>query len=117
MEGFYHCVGFNSSGMMLGGGCGDQMARWVLQGRPELDMFGYDIRRFHPPLNRNKMWVAARSHESYAKNYSIVFPHDEPLAGRGQRKSPIHEVRTERENKLWSVGVHLYLFSFVSLFL
>lgn len=91
VEGFYHCVGFNSSGMMLGGGCGDQMARWVLYGRPDLDMFGYDIRRFHPPLNTNKTWVAARSHESYAKNYSIVFPHDEPLAGRGQRKSPIHE--------------------------
>ncbi|MPC31556.1 Sarcosine dehydrogenase, mitochondrial [Portunus trituberculatus] len=91
VEGFFHCVGFNSSGMMLGGGCGDQMARWVLHGRPDLDMFGYDIRRYHPPLNTDKAWVAARSHESYAKNYSIVFPHDEPLAGRGQRKSAVHQ--------------------------
>ena len=27
-----------------------------------------------------------RSHEAYAKNYSMVFPHDEPLAGRGMKK-------------------------------
>ncbi|XP_042228369.1 sarcosine dehydrogenase, mitochondrial-like [Homarus americanus] len=92
VQGFYHCCGFNSSGMMLGGGCGDQIARWVAYGRPDIDMFGYDIRRFHPPLNINKAWVLARSHESYAKNYSIVFPHDEPLAGRGQRQSPLHQV-------------------------
>ncbi|XP_045607468.2 LOW QUALITY PROTEIN: sarcosine dehydrogenase, mitochondrial [Procambarus clarkii] len=92
VRGFYHCCGFNSSGMMLGGGCGDQMAKWVAHGRPDLDMFGYDIRRFHPALNANKAWVLARSHESYAKNYSIVFPHDEPLAGRGQRRSPLHQV-------------------------
>ena len=27
-----------------------------------------------------------RSHEAYAKNYSMVFPHDEPLAGRNMKK-------------------------------
>ena len=27
VRGFYHGVGFNSSGMMLGGGCGEQLAR------------------------------------------------------------------------------------------
>ncbi|XP_071548402.1 sarcosine dehydrogenase, mitochondrial [Panulirus ornatus] len=92
VQGFYHCCGFNSAGMMLGGGCGDQMARWIVNGRPDIDMFGYDIRRYHAPLNRNQAWVLARSHESYAKNYNIVFPHDEPLAGRGQRLSPLHQV-------------------------
>ncbi|KAK7075105.1 hypothetical protein SK128_005197 [Halocaridina rubra] len=92
VQGFYHCCGFNSAGMMLGGGCGDQMAKWVAHGRPEIDMFGYDIRRFHTPLNSDRFWVTARSHESYAKNYSIVFPHDEALAARNQRKSPLHDV-------------------------
>ncbi|XP_037793833.1 sarcosine dehydrogenase, mitochondrial-like [Penaeus monodon] len=92
VEGFFHCCGFNSAGMMLGGGCGDQIAKWVVHGRPEIDMFGYDIRRYHTPLNANKPWVLERSHESYAKNYSIVFPHDEPLAGRSQRRSPLHNV-------------------------
>ena len=29
-----------SAGMMLGGGCGDQLAKWIVNGRPELDMYG-----------------------------------------------------------------------------
>lgn len=32
------------SGMMLGGGCGRELAHWIIQGRPEKDMYGYDIR-------------------------------------------------------------------------
>ena len=44
MRGFYHNCGFNSSGMMLGAGCGWQMAEWIVHGRPSLDMYGFDIR-------------------------------------------------------------------------
>lgn len=50
-------------------------------------------RRFHQSLTDNNRWIRERSHESYAKNYSVVFPHDEPLAGRNVRKDPLHEVR------------------------
>ena len=32
-------------GMMLGGGCGQQLAYWIVHGRPEKDMHSYDIRR------------------------------------------------------------------------
>ena len=49
-------------------------------------------RRFHPLLTDHRRWVRERSHESYAKNYSVVFPHDEPLAGRNMRTDPLHEV-------------------------
>jgi len=31
-------------------------------------------------------WIKQRSHESYAKNYSMIFLHDEPLAGRNMKK-------------------------------
>ena len=92
VRGFFHGVGFNSAGMMLGGGCGDQLARWVAQGRPDLDMYGYDVRRFCPKVSQSKVWVDQRSHESYVKNYSMVFPHDEPLAGRNMKKDPLHDV-------------------------
>ena len=44
LRGFYHGCGFNSAGIMLAGGCGRELARWVVQGHPELDMYGYDIR-------------------------------------------------------------------------
>lgn len=33
-----------SLGMMLGGGCGKELAHWIIHGRPEKDMYGYDIR-------------------------------------------------------------------------
>uniref|UniRef100_A0A4X1SY23 Sarcosine dehydrogenase, mitochondrial n=1 Tax=Sus scrofa TaxID=9823 RepID=A0A4X1SY23_PIG len=78
-------------GMMLGGGCGQELAHWIVHGRPEKDMHGYDIRRFHHSLTDHSRWIRERSHESYAKNYSIVFPHDEPLAGRNMRRDPLHE--------------------------
>ena len=44
VQGFFHGCGFNSAGMMFGGGCGEQLAKWVIQGQPDLDMFAYDIR-------------------------------------------------------------------------
>uniref|UniRef100_A0A8B9SIG6 Sarcosine dehydrogenase n=1 Tax=Anas platyrhynchos TaxID=8839 RepID=A0A8B9SIG6_ANAPL len=91
VRGFFLGCGFNSAGMMLGGGCGRELAHWIIHGRPEKDMYGYDIRRFHQSLTDNNRWIRERSHESYAKNYSVVFPHDEPLAGRNMRKDPLHE--------------------------
>lgn len=36
-------------GMMLGGGCGQELAHWIIHGRPEKDMYGYDIRQVLPP--------------------------------------------------------------------
>ena len=90
VRGFFHGVGFNSAGMMLGGGCGDQLAKWIVRGRPELDMYGYDIRRFCPEVSSDQTWVEERSHEAYAKNYALVFPHDEPLAGRNMKTDPLH---------------------------
>uniref|UniRef100_UPI00398ECD40 sarcosine dehydrogenase, mitochondrial isoform X1 n=2 Tax=Pristiophorus japonicus TaxID=55135 RepID=UPI00398ECD40 len=91
LRGFYLGCGFNSAGMMLGGGCGKELAHWVIHGRPEKDMYGYDIRRFHHSMTNDNRWIRERSHESYAKNYSVVFPHDEPLAGRNMRLDPLHQ--------------------------
>ncbi|TRY74135.1 hypothetical protein DNTS_026682 [Danionella cerebrum] len=88
VRGFFLGCGFNSAGMMLGGGCGKELAHWIVHGRPEKDMYGYDIRRFHHSLTNNNRWIRERSHESYAKNYSVVFPYDEPLASRNMRKDP-----------------------------
>ncbi|XP_056146908.1 sarcosine dehydrogenase, mitochondrial [Lampris incognitus] len=95
VRGFFLGCGFNSAGMMLGGGCGKELAHWIIGGRPEKDMYGYDIRRFHNSLTSDNRWIRERSHESYAKNYSVVFPFDEPLASRNMRKDPFHQVLTE----------------------
>jgi sarcosine dehydrogenase len=43
-RGFYLGCGFNSAGIMLSGGCGRELAQWIVHGHPTLDMYGYDIR-------------------------------------------------------------------------
>ncbi|KAI1904792.1 hypothetical protein AGOR_G00009330 [Albula goreensis] len=96
VRGYFLGCGFNSAGMMLGGGCGKELAHWIIHGRPEKDMYGYDIRRFHHSLTDNNRWIRERSHESYAKNYSVVFPFDEPLASRNMRKDPIHKLLVDQ---------------------
>lgn len=53
----------------------------------------YYYRRFHSSITSDQKWLRERSHESYAKNYSMVFPHDEPLAGRNMRRDPFHKVQ------------------------
>ncbi|XP_062516282.1 sarcosine dehydrogenase, mitochondrial-like [Corticium candelabrum] len=92
VRGFYLGCGFSSAGIMYSGGCGEQLAHWIVKGSPTVDMFNYDIRRFHHSVVSDKTWLKSTSHEAYAKNHSIVFPKDQPLAGRNMRKSPFHEL-------------------------
>ncbi|XP_029735141.2 sarcosine dehydrogenase, mitochondrial [Aedes albopictus] len=91
INGLFHNCGFNSAGMMLGAGCAEQLAQWIIHDRPDLHMFAYDVRRFSPKQKKALNWATERSHEAYAKNYSIVFPHDEALAGRNFTVDPFHK--------------------------
>ncbi|XP_011352418.2 sarcosine dehydrogenase, mitochondrial isoform X2 [Ooceraea biroi] len=90
--GFYYSCGYNSAGMMFGGGCGEQIASWIVNGRPEKHMFNYDIRRYIPEQRKNLVWSNERSHEAYARNYEIRFPHDEHLSGRNLKIDPFHDL-------------------------
>lgn len=44
IRGFYHGSAFNSGGMMMGGGAGKQLAHWIIEGSPQMDMFSMDIK-------------------------------------------------------------------------
>jgi sarcosine dehydrogenase len=96
VRGFYNACGFNSMGMMLGGGVGRELTKWIMTGAPEVDLFGFDCARFHPDTIANAGWVMDRTHESYANTYAIVFPHDEALAGRNARTSAVHHELVKR---------------------
>uniref|UniRef100_A0A3Q3LUE0 Sarcosine dehydrogenase n=1 Tax=Mastacembelus armatus TaxID=205130 RepID=A0A3Q3LUE0_9TELE len=69
VRGFFLGCGFNSAGMMLGGGCGRELAHWIIHGRPEKDMYGYDIRY----MNRHKH-VNYKYNELLGKEYTFDFP-------------------------------------------
>lgn len=92
LSGLFHSCGYNSAGMMFGAGCGEQLAHWIVHGRPELNMFSFDVRRFVPKQMAAHSWATERSHEAYAKNYSMVFKNDQPLAGRNLIVDSLHEV-------------------------
>uniref|UniRef100_A0A8C5H6X6 Sarcosine dehydrogenase n=1 Tax=Gouania willdenowi TaxID=441366 RepID=A0A8C5H6X6_GOUWI len=67
VRGYFLGCGFNSAGMMLGGGCGRELAHWIIHGRPEKDMYGYDIRY----TLRN---VNYKYNELLGKEYTFGFP-------------------------------------------
>lgn len=54
-------------------------------------MFSFDINRFSNSQLSRPHWVRESSHESYVRNYSIVFPNDEPLAGRDASHDALHQ--------------------------
>lgn len=89
--GLFHNCGYNSAGMMFGGGCGEQLAKWIVHGQPEFHMFNFDVRRFTSNQLSSKEWAVERSHESYAENYAMVFRNAQSLAGRNFQKDPLHD--------------------------
>lgn len=89
--GLFHNCGFNSAGMMFGGGCGEQLAKWIIHGRPEFHMFNFDIRRFTSNQLNDRKWATEKSHDCYADNYALVFPNNQPVAGRNFKKDALHE--------------------------
>lgn len=91
---------------MLGGGCGEQLALWIINGRPDLHMYSYDVRRFTLEQMQDVAWAKERSHESYATNYATVFPNDQFLAGRNFQTGPFHEVN------IFSSLLHYNYFSY-----
>jgi glycine cleavage system T protein len=91
VRGFFVAAGFCAHGIAGAGGIGRQMATWIVDGEPELDLWKMDIRRFGPAY-RSQAYTLARSIENYATYYDIHYPNEERLAGRPLRTSPTYEV-------------------------
>ena len=90
VRGFFVAAGFCAHGIAGTGGIGQQMAHWIVDGEPELDLWKMDIRRFGGQY-RSRHLTLARSFENYATYYDIHYPNEERLAGRPLRLSPTYE--------------------------
>ncbi|MFP6634116.1 MAG: FAD-dependent oxidoreductase [Planctomycetota bacterium] len=82
-------AGFNAHGIAAGGGAGRMLSEWIRDGRPSLDLWSVDIRRFGKH-HRELDYVRDRTLELYGKHYSIAWPGDEHESGRNLRLSPLH---------------------------
>ena len=89
VRGFFVAAGFCAHGIAGAGGIGRQMAHWIAEGEPELDLWKMDIRRFGAQY-RSQAFTLARTTEVYATYYDIHYPNEERQAGRPLRLSPAY---------------------------
>jgi 4-methylaminobutanoate oxidase (formaldehyde-forming) len=89
VRGFFVAAGFSAHGIAGAGGIGQQMAQWIVEGEPELDLWKMDIRRFGAQ-HRSSQYTLARTREVYATYYDIRYPNEEREAGRPLRLSPAY---------------------------
>jgi glycine cleavage system aminomethyltransferase T/glycine/D-amino acid oxidase-like deaminating enzyme len=90
VRGFFVAAGFCAHGIAGTGGIGQQVAQWIVEGEPELDLWRMDIRRFGGQY-RSQALTLARTYENYATYYDIHYPNEERAAGRPLRLSPAYE--------------------------
>ncbi|RCG31603.1 FAD-dependent oxidoreductase [Sphaerisporangium album] len=87
VAGLWVAAGFCVHGLAAAGGVGKVMAEWIVDGSPEYDVFGMDVRRFGSHA-RGSRWSRAKALDSYSKYYDIVYPGEERTAARPLRRSP-----------------------------
>lgn len=82
-------------GIAAGGGAGEMIAEWVVEGRPSLDLWPLDVRRFGPH-HGTRAFMYPRAVEHYAHHYKMRYPGQEHQTARGLRLSPLyHRLRDQ----------------------
>ncbi len=79
----------HSFGITAAGGAGWQLAEWITEGEPTIDMLGVDPRRFGDYAT--KAYLKAKNEEAYAHVFVIHYPDEERPAGRPLRTAPCYE--------------------------
>ena len=87
--GLFVAAGFCAHGIAGAGGIGRQIASWIVDGEPELDLWRMDMRRFGAQY-RSRSYTLARTREVYETYYDIHYPNEERRAGRPLRVSPAY---------------------------
>jgi len=77
-------------GIAAGGGAGEMIAEWVLEGRPSIDLWPLDVRRFGPHHGA-RAFMYPRAVEHYAHHYKMRYPGQESETARGLRRSPFYD--------------------------
>ena len=79
----------HSFGVTAAGGAGWQLAAWIVDGNPTIDMLGVDPRRFGSYATKN--YLIEKNEEAYANVFTIHYPDEERSAGRPLRTAPCYE--------------------------
>ncbi len=79
----------HSFGVTAAGGAGWQLAHWIVDGEPTIDMMGVDPRRFGDYAGRG--YLIEKNEEAYAKVFTVHYPDEEREAGRALRRTPCYD--------------------------
>ena len=90
LKNFFVAAGFNSLGILSGGGAGFVMAHWILEGRPPMDVWSVNLRRMHP-WQDNDRYLQDRTVESLGIGYQDHWPFRQWASARGVKKSVLHD--------------------------
>ncbi len=92
LDNYFVATGF-LYGIAAGGGAGKMMAEWMLEGRPSLDLWPLDVRRFSFH-HTTRHFMDTRMVELYAHHYKLAAPGSEKVTARGIRRSPLQHTLT-----------------------
>ncbi|HEY6823675.1 MAG TPA: FAD-dependent oxidoreductase [Steroidobacteraceae bacterium] len=90
LKGFFVAAGFNSLGILSGGGVGYVMAHWIAHGNAPLDVWSVNIRRTHAWQN-NRRYLADRVVETLGIGYQDHWPYRQWSTARGIKRSMLHD--------------------------
>lgn len=90
LKNFFVAAGFNSLGILLGGGAGQIIAQWIVDGYPPVDTSEINIDRLQPWQN-NPTYLHDRTVEILGFMYKQGYTNSQFESARGVRKSPLHD--------------------------
>jgi dimethylglycine dehydrogenase len=79
----------HSFGITAAGGAGWQLAEWIVEGEPTIDMLGVEPRRFGDYAT--KKYLIEKNEEAYAHVFVTHYPDEERPAARPLRTAPCYE--------------------------
>ena len=79
----------HSFGVTAAGGAGWQLAEWIVEGEPSIDMMGVDPRRFGPYATRG--YLKTKNEEAYANVFTPHYPDEERAAARPLKRTPCYD--------------------------
>ncbi len=79
----------HSFGVTAAGGAGWQLAEWIVDGEPTIDMMGVDPRRFGPYATEG--YLIEKNEEAYANVFTMHYPDEERAAARPLKTTPSYD--------------------------
>ena len=90
VKNYFVAAGLNSIGILTGGGLGRVLAHWIVNGRPDVDVTGFNIDRLHV-YQANPEYRRLRTVESLGMVYQAHYPYRSMTTARGAKRSAFHE--------------------------